>query len=155
MEVKHHCSIPANPLIPGLKMVSLVIRFLGWMTFSRMGTYFSWKVTTLQNFTYFDAVVVLPKKKTFQRNTPNQRARFLKSAFGAHLPITALCSSCTCGTTYSPGARELKQQRLLWGNARSCCTDITGILATDFSRVMISCRTLLPLDSGFNYTTFH
>lgn len=69
MEVKHHCSIPANPLTLGLKTVSLVIRFLGWMTFSRMGTYFSWKVTILQNFTYFDAVVVLPKKKKLFKET--------------------------------------------------------------------------------------
>lgn len=62
--------------------------------------------------------------------------------------ISVLCSPCRHGTTYSPGAHEQKQQRLLWGNARRRCTDITGIFATDFSRIMISCRTLLPWTRG-------
>lgn len=81
MEVEHHGSIPASPWILGLKMVPWCpIRLMGWMTFSRMDTFFSWKVTVLQDFTYFDVTVTLPKK-TFQRNTPNQRAIFLKKGF--------------------------------------------------------------------------
>ena len=112
VEVKHHCSILADPLILCFEMVSLVSH-QKWnrasLWFYRSGSWdewhFSgWSSTAAENLLLFksfifwcDSGTSQRKRALFKRNTPNQKAMFLKKhAFSAHvnLPITSLCFSC-------------------------------------------------------------
>lgn len=128
VEVKHHCSILANPLILWFKMVSLVfhwklncaflltlqVRFLRWMTFSRMVIYFSWKLTAFQKFHFFDVTVALLKESKHSSKETHliKKPCFQKNMLLVHtwtFLLLAFSFHAGYSTTYSPTAYEQNQ----------------------------------------------